>query len=747
MKYIFTIIGSVVLVVSLVAVGFTLKQVDQERTTLTTNLGQRASLLADSLKESVEPYYANSLQPSFQSSIQKVVDKFANRERLAGIALYDNKGTLIATSSGLPKTIIENTKIVTEAMDSNKLNSDFFDTDGENRYVYVDPLHNDESIVGALMVVQNAGYIDTSINQIWKGNLLRLFIQIVIFSITIFVILRFFVFRQVVRLVESVKKIRMGEGKESFKDESEYSFFTPLAKEITHITKSLSQARLSAQEEARMRLEKLDSPWTAERLSEFVKATLKDRPIFVVSNKEPYEHYSDSKGKINYRVPAGGVVTAIEPVMTACNGTWIAWGSGDADKAVVDQDDKIKVPPHEPKYTLKRVWLTEKEVAGYYNGFSNEAMWPLCLMAHTRPLFRKEDWLEYKKVNGLFAKNVLAEIKNITNPIVLVQDYHLSLLPQMIKKSRPDAQVGIFWHTPWPSPEAFSVCPWRKEILQGMLGADIVGFHIQQFCNNFLNTIGKEMESLCDFEQFSVTSQNHTSYIKSFPISIAFTGGNGEKKYDPGVGKNLLKKLGIHTKYIGLGVDRLDYTKGLLERFKALEFFFDTNPTHKENFTFLQIASPSRENVPKYQQFNTDLTKEAERINNKFKTKTWQPIVLLKKHHSHEELAPLFKIADVCMVTSLHDGMNLVAKEYVAARNDENGVLILSKFAGAVRDLKGALVVNPYSAEETSEAINIALNMPLSEQQKRIKKMRESIKNYNIYRWSAEFIRAVTNLS
>src|SRR3989344_1998510 len=289
MKYIFAIIGSVVVAVSLVALGFNIRQVDQERATLTTNLEQRASLLADSLKESVEPYYANSIQSSFQASLQKVVNKFANRERLAGIALFDNKG--------------------------------------EDRYVHVDPLHNDESIVGALMVVQNAGYINARIGEIWRGNLLRLLIQVIIFSITIFIILRFFVFRQVIRFVESVKKIRMGEGKESFKDEGKYSFFTPLAKEITHITKSLSQARLSAQEEARMRLEKLDSPWTAERLSEFIKATLKDRPIFVVSNREPYEHYTDSKGKRNYRVPAGGVITAIEPVMVACKGTWIAWGS------------------------------------------------------------------------------------------------------------------------------------------------------------------------------------------------------------------------------------------------------------------------------------------------------------------------------------------------------------------------------------------------------------------------------------
>lgn len=743
MRYIFAIIGAVAVVVSLVAFLFTFKQVNQEEITLKTNLEQRASLLADSLKESVEPYYA---QPgSFPTALQKIVDKFANRERLAGIALYDNKGNPIATSSGLPKQIIENTKIVTDVMDSDTSNNDFFDAEGENRYVHIDPLHNEESVVGALMIVQNAGYIKTTLNQIWKGSLLRLGIQILLFSITIFVILRLFVFRQIIRMVESVKRIRLGEDKDIIHDKDN-PFFSSLTKEITNITRSLSQARLSAQEEARMRMEKLDSPWTAERLSEFIKTSLKDRPVFVVSNREPYEHYLDSKGEINYRVPAGGVVTAIEPVMKACNGTWIAWGSGNADKLVVDAESKIRVPVHEPKYTLKRVWLSDQEVTGYYNGFSNEAMYPLSLMAHTRPLFRKEDWHEYKKVNGIFTQAVLSEIKDIQNPLVLIQDYHLALLPQMIKQSRPDAQIGLFWHIPWPSPEAFSVCPWRKEILQGILGADIVGFHIQQFCNNFIDTISKELESLCDLEQFSVTYQNHTSYIKSFPISIDFTGSE-KSKDSAAVGKKILKKFKISTKYLGLGVDRLDYAKGILERFKAIEFFLDAYPEYKEKFTFLQIASPSRESVPKYQKFNEDVTLEAERINEKFKIRSWQPIVLVKEHHSHEELASLFKVADVCVVTSLHDGMNLVAKEYIAARTDESGVLILSKFTGAVRDLKGALVVNPYSAEETSEAIKTALVMPQTEQYKRMKKMRDSIKNYNIYRWSAEFIKAVTSLS
>lgn len=746
MRYIFVIIGSVVVVVSLVALGFNVRQVDQERATLNTNLEQRASLLADSLKESVEPYYANSTQPSFYNSLQKIVEKFANRERLAGIALYDNKGTRIASSAGLPKTIIENTKIVAGAMDSNTLQNNFFDADGEMRYVRVDPLHSGESVVGALMIVQNAGYINTTINEIWKSNLMRLGIQIIFFSITIFVILRFFVFRQVVRLVESVKKIRTGENKEGLKDGDEFSFFTPLAKEITHIAKSLSQARLSASEEARLRLEKLDTPWTAERLKEFIKAYLKDRPIFVVSNHEPYEHFH-SKGKIDYKIPASGLITAIESVAEACGGTWIAWGGGDADKEVVDGENKIKVPSNEPKYTLKRVWLTDEEVNGHLKGFSNEALWPLCLMAHTRPIFRKEDWQQYKKVNGIFAKNVLEEIKDVENPIILVQNFHLTLLPKMIKDSRPDAQIGLFWHIPWPSPEAFSICPWRQEILEGILGADIVGFHTQQFCNNFIHTVGKELESLNDLEQFVVRYQGHLSYIKPFPISIEFTGSGHDASYDPLIGKKFLEKLGIKSKYIGLGVDRMDYTKGLIERFKAIEFFLDSYPEYKTNFAFLQIAPLTNQNIPKYKQFTEEVTKEVERINEKFKTKTWQPIVLLKEHHTHEQLGHLFRIANVCLVTSLHDGMNLVAKEYIAARNDENGVLILSQFAGATQELKSAIIVNPYSVEETSEAIFQALNMPLSEQKKRMKKMRDSIKNYNIYRWSAEFIKAVTSLS
>ena len=750
MRYIFTIIGTVVLTVTLVAFFFNLKQVNEERTALMTNLQQRASLLSDSLKESVEFSYVNSSGASLKTSLQKTVDKFANRERLAGIALYDNQGVLLATSSGLPKTIIENTKSVSDAMDSNTSRNNFFDAEGESRYVFVDPLHNDVgSIVGALMIVQNAGYVNTSINQIWRGNLLRLGIQIIIFSIAIFIILRFFVFRQVIRLVESVKKIRMGGKNETFKDTAKYSFFKPLAKEITHMANSLLAARSTASEEARMRLEKLDTPWTAERLKEFIKAYLKDRKIFIVSNQEPYIHQKN-KNEIVCSIVPSGLNTAVNSVMEACGGVWIAHGSGDADKESSDENGKLQVPPNDPHYTLKRVWLSEKEFGGHYR-FSVEAIYPLCLMTYTRPVFRKDNWMMYKNVNKKFAQTLLAELKDVEEPIVLIQDYHFALLPQMIKEARPDAEVGIFWHVPWPSPEAFSVCPWRKEILKGMLGADIVGFNTQQFCNNFIDTIGKEVESLIDLETFSITREDHTTHIKSFPISIVFSDSKEtkiEQSESNDLGLGILKKLGIQTKYLGLGVDRLDHAKGIPERFIGIENFFDAHPEYQGQLTFLQIASPHREHFKEYQEQYKDLiTKEANRVNQKFGAKEWKPIVLETTQYSPLELKALFKIAHFCLITSLHDSMNLVAKEYVATRNDSLGVLILSQFAGASRDLKDALIINPHNTEEIGTAIYTALTMPLSEQRRRMDTMRTSVKDYNVYRWAAEFIKAVTSLS
>ncbi|MBI2020502.1 trehalose-6-phosphate synthase [Candidatus Daviesbacteria bacterium] len=740
MKQIAVAVVIIVAIISLIVTAFTINQVYREEQRLTEDLHYRSTLLADNLKGAIEPNFSTKSS----SDLQQLVNKLDAEERFVGMNIYDNKGEMIATSSSLPADLPEASKIAEESMDADKANGTFVKLNQEKMYLLAAPLHDQESIVGALMIAQNASYIDTRLTEIWRNNLLRLVIQASLISLAALLLLRWIIYEPIHNLVEFSKSARSGELNENAQNLPSSLFFRPLVKEISNIRRSLLEARVTASEEAKLRLEKLDSPWTAQRLTEFIKDVLKDRTIVVVSNREPYIHTKNGR-KISYFVPASGMVTAIEPVMEACGGIWVAHGSGDADKMMVDEHNKLRVPPDEPKYTLRRIWLTDKEEAGYYYGFSNEGLWPLCHIAHVRPTFRKEDWEEYKKVNGKFAQAVLSEIKLLEKPIIIVQDFHLSLLPRMIKNSRPDATVALFWHIPWPNPESFSVCPWKKEILDGILGSDLIGFHTQLHCNNFIETVGRELESLIDFEQFNITRHNHISSIKPFPISIAFPNhiNNQDANFDP---NKILKSLNIKTKYIGLGIDRFDYTKGILERLKGIEIFLQKNPMYIGQFTFLQIAAPSRSRIERYQQFVREVENEVERINKLLKKNGWKPIVLIKKHHNQEEVYKFYKLADVCLVTSLHDGMNLVAKEFIASRDDEKGVLILSQFTGASRELKDALIVNPYNGEQTAEALKIALEMPPTEQTKRMRRLRETIKNYNIYRWSAELLKTIVNL-
>ena len=733
MRRIYVIVGVVTLVVSAIVGLFALNQANQEQIELTSRLQSRSQVLAESLAESIESSYN-----ARATTIQRVIDRFASNERLAGLGVFDNRGTAIAVSQDLP--LPENGSFITTVMDSDEAAGDFVSRGDVSYYVHVIPLHEDGRVSGALAVAQNATYIDDRIRQIWWNGLIRLLLQIVVFAAAIFVLVRWVFMRSVSNLAASVQVARKnGAGDGAIRSDT---FLEPLAGEISKVTASLRAARSAASEEARMRMEKIETPWTAERLGEFIKAHFKDRSIFVLSNREPYVHKHGKNGA-EWTVPPGGVVTALEPVMEASGGMWIAHGGGSADKETADADGKLPVPPDEPSYTLKRIWLEEKDMQGYYNGFSNEALWPLCQMAHVRPIFRAEDWASYRKVNAAFVKALLDEVRHIDRPIVLVQDYHLALAPALIKRARPDAQGAIFWHIPWPSAAQFSICPWRCEILEGMLGADLVGFHIQQYCNNFIDTAANEIEARVDYEHFAVVRGRHSAFVRSFPISVAFPG----RAEPQGVAdRAILERLGIPDGPLGLGVDRMDYTKGILERFKSVEFLLETHPEYLGKFTFLQIASPSRESVEQYRRYAAAVTAEADRINRRFATRAWRPIVLETKNYTHEELRVLYRLADVCMVTSLHDGMNLVAKEFAAARNDEQGTLILSKFTGASRDLKGAVIVNPYSAEETSEALYAGLNMPREEQRRRMAAMRASVRDYNIYRWSAELIKALAQL-
>lgn len=735
MRQVLLIIGALIFVVSLI-IGFSaFVQVNREQIELTARLQSRSQVLADSLSESIGPSYTSGAT----STVQRLIEKFVSNERLAGLGVFDNSGVAVAASENLP--LIDDERFITDVMDTDESHGDFVHSTGVAYYVQVTPLHDDSNrVVGALAVAQDATYIDESIRSIWFNSLVRFFTQIFIFSVAIYVLFRWVFFRSVSELVESLQAIRMGGTIDEVRGAG---FLAPLAGEISKVTKSLRQARFAASEEARMRLEKLDTPWTAGRLREFIKASLKDRPIYVLTNREPYVH-TKVKDKIEWSVPASGVISALESVMEACGGMWIAHGSGTADKETADTDGKIRVPPDEPKYTLKRISLTEEELKGYYTGFSNEALWPLCLMAHTRPIFRASDWTAYKKVNALFATTLLEEIRHVDRPIVLIQDYHLSLVPAIIKKSRPDALVAMFWHIPWPSAAQFNICPRRTEILEGMLGADLVGFQTQQHCNNFIETVGNEIESRIDYEQFTIYRNAHKSVIKPFPISIAYPGSaesHGEARPE------ILSAFGIDPgSRLILGVDRLDYTKGIPEKFKAFEFLLSEHKKYRGNLTLLQIASPTRESVEKYREYAAHVTREADRINERFGTKNWKPIVLEKRHYTHEQIGRLYKLADVCLISSLHDGMNLVAKEFAAARSDEAGVLVLSEFAGASRDLKGALLINPYSAEESSTALHEALQMPPSEQHRRMKSLRASVRDYNIYRWSAELIKSLSQL-
>ena len=426
---------------------------------------------------------------------------------------------------------------------------------------------------------------------------------------------------------------------------------------------------------------------------------------------------------------------------------------GDADHETVDEHDRLRVPPDEPQYTLRRVWLTREEEERYYYGFANEGLWPLCHIAHTRPIFRVEDWEAYQEVNRKFARAVLEEVEGQDHPIVLVQDYHFALLPKLIKEQRPDVRVAIFWHIPWPNPEAFGICPWQSELLEGLLGADLIGFHIQSHCNNFLETIDRTLESRIEWERFAVSRGGHNTMVRPFPISVDFkehpafhSNGTGSSEALRQERSRVQRQLGVQADYIGIGVDRLDYTKGIPERFRGIERFLDRYPSYQGRFTFVQIGAPSRTHIDRYQDLIAEVEGEAARINRRFETKHWKPIVFIKRHHNHEEIEPFYRVADLCLVTSLHDGMNLVAKEYVASRDDEGGALILSLFAGASRELQDALIVNPYDTEQLAEAIHYALDMDSRQRRERMRRMRRTVKNYNIYRWAANLIGAVSEI-
>jgi trehalose 6-phosphate synthase len=493
--------------------------------------------------------------------------------------------------------------------------------------------------------------------------------------------------------------------------------------------------------------ESIGGRWSAERLRRVLERNLGGEGVVVVANREPYLHVRTDGGLVRVMFPASGLVTALEPVMRACSGTWIAHGSGSADREVVDRHDRVLVPPGEASYTLRRVWLDPEVERGYYYGFSNEGLWPLCHLADARPDFRAADWAHYQAANRQFGQAVTEEVPG-KDPIVLVQDYHFALLPSLIHRRLPRATVITFWHIPWPSAERFAICPWGKELLEGLLGSSILGFHTQAHCNNFLETVDRTLEARIDRERQSVVVGGRETLVRAYPISVEWP--SRWLNPAPPVTESraaVRDELGLPADArIGLGVDRLDYTKGIVERLLAVERMLERRPDLLGRFWFVQVAAPSRTLIERYRLLGEEVERTTARINERFGRNGRGPIVLLHAHRDPPDVFQLYRAADLCYVSSLHDGMNLVAKEFVSARDDLRGVLVLSRFTGAARELTEALLVNPYDLDEAGAALIAALEMPEGEQEERMRSMRTMVSEFNVYRWAGRMLLDATRL-
>jgi trehalose-6-phosphate synthase len=713
-------------------------QIRTEGRNLRNDLSHRSAVLAENLQESLE----SSPSRATDRNLSHIVERYGQREHLLGVAVYDNSGKAVAITPGLSPTFASQPPVAARAVASNKGAGEFLEVNGAPLHLYSVPLHRDGAASGSAVVIYDSRYIHERMMRALRDSLLSTLLQTLLITGLALFLVHWAFTSPLAKTAHWLRGLRAGHSDAS-PAPPQGEIFDQIHTEARHLANDLSSARAAAQEEALLR-ESQSSLWTADRLRVSLQTKLQGDALFVVSNREPYMHvYDEKKQTIQMLVPASGLVTALEPVLQACEGTWVANGSGNADREVVNERDQLRVPPHHPTYTLRRVWLSEEEERGYYEGFSNEGLWPLCHIAHTRPLFRPGDWMYYQRINRRFADAVLSEMEGTQSPVLFVQDYHFALLARMVKETRPDVRVAVFWHIPWPNAEAFGICPWQRELVDGLLGADLVAFHIQTHCNNFLQTVDRAVEALTDWDRFEVSRKGHITRVRPYPISVAFPSERQSSQVIRITGEGrgaLFGELGIEASLLGVGVDRLDYTKGIVERFRGIERFLELYPTYQRRFSFVQIGAPSRTDIPRYEQFMQEVTAEADRINGRLQAGRWKPIVLLKRHHSHEEIERYFRAASVCVVSSLHDGMNLVAKEFVAARDDNRGALILSTFTGAARELSDALLVNPYDVDQVANAIHEALEMDEEQQSTRMTRMRKTVYEHNVYRWAAHLL-------
>ena len=677
----------------------------------------RAQLVANSMA----PSLGTLLDTKPESDLRAYLGAITTDERLLSIMLCRMNGTLIYKTDRTPDSI---TCQGTFSIPEN--GSELIQLKSGSIQASAFPFKTSQGVPFRVLVIHDLSFIDRRQSTARNHVFAVLGLGATLLALLVGVLFWFFVRRWVAVLVGDIRGLRFLD------DAKSESSSWPVLKQVRRALRDMENTQ-------RLEIDFREN-WTPQALQQVVREHLDSPEMFAVSNREPYIHNKGPNGPI-VQVPASGMVTALEPIMRACEGTWVAHGSGSADRDVVDGKDRVRVPPEDPSYTLKRVWLTPAEEEGYYFGFSNEGIWPLCHLAYVRPAFRESDWEQYRLVNERFAQ-VVADESRSREPVVLVQDFHFALLPRMLRKRKPDATIALFWHIPWPNAETFGVCPWKEEMLTHMLAADILGFHTRHHCQNFLASVDRFIECQIDHEHMTVTLRGHVCRVVPYPISIEWP-----PRWLSGIPdietcrRQVRERHGIAPEVsIGLGVERWDFTKGIIERFLALEALFEKEPQLRGKLSLLQVAAPTRSKLPAYQALQEQTLSEAKRINEKFGTANWKPVVLIDHHQEPRQVFELFRAADFCVVNSLHDGMNLVAKEFVSARDDEEGVLVLSTFAGASRELPEALLVNPFDVAETAAAMKTAMQMPRAERRIRMKAMRRTVKENNVYRWAGRML-------
>jgi len=742
MRRVFLFVVPILILVTLVFVVFGILQAKIAEERLFGDLKREAKIVADGMELSVK----NILLDNDLRSARRLVEKFQKRERLQGCAIYNKDAKTIAITERFSEWEDREKPHIKEVLFYKKTRGGIEKFKEYSVYSYSLPvLTDDGEILGIVEVIYDTSYVFTSLAALWRRLSVALTILVVLILTISLIMQRHIFVLPVQRLTEWFTHFHKGEIDANHPIKDDAGVLGKLASEVEQAALHLRVAKKSMSDKAQATMHK-EGLWTEEKLKNLVRAKLGMNSLVVVSNREPYMHVIDEAfGTVKCVRPASGVVTAIDAIMRTCGGTWVANGAGNADKKYVNSKNKLGVPPEDHKYILKRVWFTKEEEQGYYFGFSNEGLWPLCHITHTRPIFRDSDWNMYKKVNQKFADAIIEELPN-DSPYVFIQDYHFTVLAKQIKEKRPDATIALFWHIPWPNPESFSICPYQKEILEGMLACDLLGFHVQEHCNNFLETVNKLLESRVDTAKFTVVRSGKESYIKAFPISVPEYIGDDVNDVAQKAMKKIRKEFDLEDKIIGVGVDRIDYTKGIKERIFAIDRFLEKNPEYKGRFVFIQLAAPSRSHIKRYHDLMGEIDELVEKKNWKYSDGNWKPIIYLRRQFSSDEIIPYFALADLCIVSSLHDGMNLVAKEYVAARNDLGGSLILSRFTGAARELTDAIHINPYAIGDFADAIKLAIEMPEDEKRQRMKNMRKVIRENNVYRWAGDIISELTAL-